>query len=173
VTNATDIQIRLVGRHEQAELRRVRLSALAYSSHLADHLANKAAAPPAFWRERAARASSAKTMATFVAVEETGFVGIVDGFLAEDGRTVEIGGMWVQTERRRTGIGGELLSVILGWARERGATRATLWVRASNTPARLLYERHGFEPAKTSDAGLRLEKSLSPSEHHEASGRDR
>ncbi len=134
MTHATDIQIRLVGRHEQAELRRVRLSALAYSPHLADHLANDAAAPPAFWRGRAERASSAKTMATFVAVEENGFVGIVDGFLAQDGRTVEIGGMWVHPEKRRTGIGGELLSVILGWARERGATRAGLWAEPRIRP---------------------------------------
>lgn len=168
--HATDIQIRLVGRHEQAELRRVRLSALAYSP-LADHFAKEAAAPPAFWTERAERASSAKTMATSWPSRRTG--SSEDGFLAEDGRTVEIGGMWVHPERRRTGIGGELLSLILGWARERGATRAGLWVRASNTPARLLYERHGFEPAETSDTGLRLEKSLSPSDHHETSGQGR
>lgn len=40
-------------------------------------------------------------------------MGILDGFLAEDGHTVEIGGMWVHAERRRTGIGGGLLSAIL------------------------------------------------------------
>jgi len=112
------------GSTERAELKRARLSALAYSQHLADHLASEADAPPSFWRKRAERAASAKTMATFVAVEEDGFVGIVDGFLAEDGHTVEIGGMWVHPRRRRSGIGGELLSAILGWARERGATRA-------------------------------------------------
>lgn len=44
-------------------------------------------------------------MATFV-VEENWFVGIVDGFLAEEGRTVDIGGMWVH--RRQAFPLGEL-----------------------------------------------------------------
>lgn len=159
-TSAADIQIRLVGGREQAELRRVRLSALAYSTHLAGHLAEETAAPHSFWRDRAQRAASATTMATFVAVEQDRFVGIIDGYLTDDRQTVEIGGMWVSPRRRRAGLGRDLLSGILGRARERGASRAALWVRASNTPARLLYERHGFELGTTSAAGLRLEKEL-------------
>ncbi len=162
MAHATDIEIRLVRGREHPELRRARLSALAHTRHLADHLAKETAEPPSFWHDRAKKAASAKTMATFVAVEEDGFVGIIDGFLAEDGHTVEIGGMWVHAQRRRTGIGGELLSAILSWARERGATQAGLWVRASNEPARLLYERCGFQLAETSGAGLRLAKKLWP-----------
>ncbi|MGH3030104.1 MAG: GNAT family N-acetyltransferase [Gaiellaceae bacterium] len=138
----------------------MRLSALAYSPHLADHLAGETAAPPAFWRDRAERAASATTMATFVAVDRGAFVGIVDGFLIEQPGTVEIGGMWISPDRRRSGIGRELLSAILAWARERGASRVGLWVRESNEPARLLSESHGFEPSETTEAGLRLEKTL-------------
>ena len=160
MAHATDVQIRLVRRHEHGKLRRVRLSALAYSPHLADHVAEEAAAAPSFWRDRAEQAASGTTMATFVAVERSAFVGIIDGFLTEDRRTVEIGGMWVSPHRRRAGIGRDLLSGILGWARERGAIRAGLWVRASNRAARRLYERGGFELSETSDAGLRLEKDL-------------
>lgn len=160
MTHTTHVQIRLVRRHEQAKLRRVRLKALAYSPHLADDLADETAAPPAFWRDRAERAASATTMATFVAVEKSSFVGIVDGFLAEDGGAVEIGGMWVSPDKRGAGIGQELLSTICKWARERGAIRAPLWVRASNKPARLLYERDGFKQTETSGAGLRLEKKF-------------
>lgn len=68
--------------------------------------------------------------------------------------------MWVSPHRRRAGIGRELLSAILAWAREQGATRAALWVTAANEPARLLYERDGFELRETSGAGLRREKMI-------------
>lgn len=157
---ASEIQIRLVRPSERRELRQVRLSALAYSPHLADHLAYETAAAAAFWRDRAERAALATTMATFVAVDRGAFVGIVDGFLTEEPGTVEIGGMWVSPDRRRSGIGRELLSAIIAWARERGASRVGLWVRKSNEPARLLYESHGFEASETTGAGLRLEKPL-------------
>jgi GNAT superfamily N-acetyltransferase len=158
--HAPEIQIRLVRPHEQAQLRRARLSALAYAPHLAEHLAEETAAPPAFWRDRAERAASATMMATFVAVEQDAFVGIVDGFLTEGRGTVEIGGMWVSPHRRRAGIGRELLSAVLAWAREQEATRAALWVAAANEPARRLYERDGFELTETSGAGLRLGKTI-------------
>ena len=105
-------------------------------------------------------------MATFVAVDDEGssFVGVVDGFLSDDGETVEIGGMWVDPRLRRTGIGRELLVAVCDWARARGARKAGLWVRAANAPARLFYERAGFDVAATSDtaatAGFRLQRTL-------------
>jgi GNAT superfamily N-acetyltransferase len=104
-------------------------------------------------------------MATFVAVdgEAFPFVAVIDGFLSDNGDTVEIGGMWVDPRLRRTGIGHELLVAVCDWARERGAGRAGLWVRAANTPARFLYERAGFEVAAKSAAGaagFRLERTL-------------
>ena len=155
----TEIEVRLVRPHEWWELRRVRLSALGYSPHLADQLANETAAPPSFWRDRAERAASATTTATVVAVDAGAFVGVVDGFVTPAG-TVEIGGMWVNPRRRRTGIGRDLLSAVLAWGRERGAARAGLWVGESNEAARALYESAGFDVGKTSGAGMRLEKML-------------
>jgi GNAT superfamily N-acetyltransferase len=93
------------------------------------------------------------TMATFVAVGRSGLAGIVDGFLSEDGGTVDIGGMWVSPSLRRLGIGGSLVRAVCDWARERGAERAQLWVRAANVPARRLYEREGFELATSDETG--------------------
>jgi ribosomal-protein-alanine N-acetyltransferase len=46
---------------------------------------------------------------------------------------------------RRRGIGKQLLSALLTLAKERGATRATLEVRVSNTAAIKLYEGFGFK----------------------------
>lgn len=129
----------------------MRLSALAYSEHLIEHLAEESAATLSFWRDRAERGAAAATMATFVAEGESGFAGIVDGFLSEDGGTVEIGGMWVAPSLRRSGVGRELLAAVCEWARERGAERAGLWVRAANDAARSLYQGEGFELARTSN----------------------
>ena len=48
---------------------------------------------------------------------------------------------------RRRGVAGELLRHALGRAVASGARRSTLEVRASNAPARALYERFGYRPA--------------------------
>jgi ribosomal-protein-alanine N-acetyltransferase len=50
----------------------------------------------------------------------------------------------VDHAHRRHGLGTELLRHVMADAAARGAVRATLEVRASNEPARLLYERLGF-----------------------------
>jgi ribosomal protein S18 acetylase RimI-like enzyme len=136
--------VRLINADEYVKLREVRLSALAYSDHLAEHLAKESEAPPSFWRERAKRGAAGVTMATYVAVDQSGFDGVVDGFIHEDDSTLEIGGMWVRLSHRRRGIGRALLEAVCEWGRERDARCARLWVRASNDPARLLYEGEGF-----------------------------
>jgi ribosomal-protein-alanine N-acetyltransferase len=158
------IEIRLVRPAEHVELRDVRLSALASSPHLAEHLAKESAAPSDFWRGRADERAKAIDSVTFVAVDDGTFVGVADGFLSHDGRTVEIGGMWVSPALRRSGIGSDLLAAACDWARKRGAGRAGLWVRMDNDPARSLYEGAGFDVTVTSSrpgpAGLRLERLL-------------
>ncbi|MGH3105092.1 MAG: GNAT family N-acetyltransferase [Gaiellaceae bacterium] len=157
-------QIRLVRPGEDAGLRNVRLNALACAPHLAEHFEKESTAPSSFWHDRAERGAAGARMATFVAVDGGEFIGVVDGFLSDDGGTAEIGGMWVRPTSRCSGIGRDLLEAVCNWARTRGAVRAVLWVRQANTPALLLYERSGFELARTSEVagetGLRLERSL-------------
>jgi len=53
--------------------------------------------------------------------------------------------LWIAVEsgRQRRGVGRRLLSALLGWAEESAAC-VLLEVRASNTPARALYEQLGF-----------------------------
>jgi len=119
-------RIRLVESGEYARLRKVRLAALAYLPHLADSLAREGAEAAAFWVDRAVRGAAGTEMATFVALgpDRSPFVGVVDGFLAPDGNTVEIGGMWVAPHIRRTGVGRALLTAVCEWAAERGAQLA-------------------------------------------------
>jgi ribosomal protein S18 acetylase RimI-like enzyme len=55
-------------------------------------------------------------------------------------------GMGVAATHRGRGIGSRLLETTLETAVARGLTRIELIVRADNTAAIALYERHGFEP---------------------------
>lgn len=61
----------------------------------------------------------------------------------------ELGDMAVLPEARRRGLGRWLLDGALAEAARRGAKRVYLEVRESNTAARSLYERAGFETAGT------------------------
>jgi ribosomal-protein-alanine N-acetyltransferase len=57
---------------------------------------------------------------------------------------LHINSLAVAPERRRQGLGSELMRGVLAAARAEGAVRATLEVRRSNEAARALYERLGF-----------------------------
>jgi [ribosomal protein S18]-alanine N-acetyltransferase len=62
---------------------------------------------------------------------------------------IHINNLAVQAEHQGQGLGTALLQHVLWAGANRGAERATLEVRRSNTPARRLYERLGFEVAAT------------------------
>jgi ribosomal-protein-alanine N-acetyltransferase len=71
-------------------------------------------------------------------------------------RVVGFAGVWLMVDEahvttfavrrswRRQGVGERLLIALLELAEARGASEATLEVRPSNRPARLLYEKYGF-----------------------------
>ena len=50
-------------------------------------------------------------------------------------------------EHRKKGFGTQLISSMLGWARENGARHAYLGVVKLNSPARRLYDKLGFQEA--------------------------
>ena len=62
---------------------------------------------------------------------------------------IHINNVAVRPQFRGAGIGSALLHYVLAEAKELGARRATLEVRASNVAARRLYERLGFYVAAT------------------------
>jgi ribosomal-protein-alanine N-acetyltransferase len=72
---------------------------------------------------------------------------------------LHINNLAVLPEWRRRGVAGLLLRHALAGAAAEGAKRATLEVRASNLPARRLYERFGFR-----QGGLRRNYYTNPSE---------
>jgi len=60
---------------------------------------------------------------------------------------LHINNLAVKPESRRSGVATALLAHVLREGGSLGAQRATLEVRRSNDPARLLYERFGFAVA--------------------------
>ena len=68
------------------------------------------------------------------------------GLIADD---AEIESLAVSTTWRRRGIARRICKDLLGWARARGATHASLEVRVSNSAARALYESLGFNEIAT------------------------
>jgi ribosomal protein S18 acetylase RimI-like enzyme len=55
-------------------------------------------------------------------------------------------GMWVDPRHRRRRVAQALVERAVRWAEERQAREVILWVADHNIPARLLYERVGFQP---------------------------
>ncbi len=54
--------------------------------------------------------------------------------------------MWVHPEARGKGLGRDLVSSAIAWARARSASKVVLEVTCGNDPARRLYEAVGFVP---------------------------
>jgi len=62
------------------------------------------------------------------------------------GNEAEILKLSVAPDARRQGIGSKLLDAFLNYCGEKGVKNCFLELRASNTPARNLYEKGGFLP---------------------------
>ena len=60
---------------------------------------------------------------------------------------LHINNLAVRPEERRSGVATALLNPVMREGKRMGATRATLEVRRSNEPARMLYQRFGFSVA--------------------------
>jgi GNAT superfamily N-acetyltransferase len=66
------------------------------------------------------------------------------GVAAVDGDWAGFRSIEVAPARRREGLGLAVMSALVGWAAEQGATTAYLQVLGDNAPALALYERLGF-----------------------------
>jgi ribosomal protein S18 acetylase RimI-like enzyme len=125
-----------------ARLRDLRLRALSDAPEAFASTLDEAAARPMEDWERAL-----EELATFVAVSDTGDVGLVRGAPHDDlPNAVYLISMWVAPEGRRRGIARELIHHVVEWARARGGDRVLLDVGILNLGAMELYRRAGFGP---------------------------
>jgi ribosomal protein S18 acetylase RimI-like enzyme len=98
---------------------------------------------------------------TWIARSERGVAGFVA--TAANGNTLDIIGLAVDPEQRRSGIGRALIRTAAGIARERRFSALTLNVSTANESAIALYESEGFvavermrryyNPARFADGG--------------------
>jgi GNAT superfamily N-acetyltransferase len=98
--------------------------------------------------------------AVLVARQYGRVVGWLHVFLArrlESGPFAELGGMVVDREHRRRGIGRSLLAAAESWSADRGVARLRVRVRSDRNEARNFYGDHGFMRAKIQDV---LDKPL-------------
>ncbi len=80
----------------------------------------------------------------FTAFEQDTFLGCGGVQISfEQGDILTVG---VEPAARRKGVGSALLEAMIQAFRARGGRQLFLEVRASNEPARKLYEKHGFRP---------------------------
>lgn len=97
------------------------------------------------WTDRVVAGVRSDLDLPLVAVEASGFVGLAWGkIMPSEVDTAHVFQMWVAPEYRGRGLGAELLSRIVGWARDTTARRVVLNVTCGDTPARRLYVRAGF-----------------------------
>jgi len=77
-------------------------------------------------------------------IEKPDFDAVAATLCVQDNDVAGILQLSVSAEHRRKGLGAEIFTSALRWARLRGARKAWLQVLADNEPARALYEKFGF-----------------------------
>src|SRR5438093_107549 len=139
---ARSVRIRQVHPDEWEALRDVRLAALAESPDaFGATLEEERAFDEARWRGWASGEGWAGEVATFVADDGDRSVGMATGFHPDDEpMTVHLFAMWVRPDRRRSGVGRELVAAVVRWAADLpGVDELTLRVTISNESALRFY----------------------------------
>lgn len=139
------VHVRRLRADEWRALRELRLRALAADpAAFGSTLERELAFTDATWQERSASAERP----TWVAERDGALVGLVSALPREEAADeVELVSMWVAPEARGSGAAPALIHALVAWARERGATRVSLWVNAANARAERAYARSGFARA--------------------------
>jgi ribosomal-protein-alanine N-acetyltransferase len=107
-------------------------------------VALEAANAPAPWSEGVFRNELAAENRIYLAADEDGVVGFAGAMLVAD--EAHVTNLLVDPDRRRQGLGFELMKSLIEAAVEAGARHLTLEVRSRNEAARGLYARLGLAP---------------------------
>jgi ribosomal protein S18 acetylase RimI-like enzyme len=139
------VEIRRIRADEGLHNRDVRIRGLVESPDaFQSTVAGAEARPEAYWHELAQVLARGEARVLFVIDSGDRFEGTAGGTLYDRRTMVEVVGVWVDPAYRGRGLGTALVEEALAWGRERGATRARLWVHDQNQTAIRLYERLGF-----------------------------
>ncbi|MEJ8816154.1 GNAT family N-acetyltransferase [Variovorax ureilyticus] len=141
------MRLRKLEPHESSLLRELRLRALQDApGSFRDTYSDMAARPSSYWDELTRSVTEANQNVMFLAYEGDHPVGsafaLVDRVRSRTGRA---GGMWVEPQWRRRGIGEALLQEVINWARERDFERLQLWCAVDAVGPSSLYRKAGFK----------------------------
>ncbi|HXQ57544.1 MAG TPA: GNAT family N-acetyltransferase [Actinomycetes bacterium] len=142
---ADGMEVRQARAADWETLRELRLRALADAPDaFASTLQQETAFPEQVWRQRAKGGAAS---VNFIAYEGGAGIGMAAIFaVANTPGRMHLVGMWVDPQHRRRGVAQALVERAVRWAEERQAREVLLWVADPNVPARMLYERVGFQP---------------------------
>lgn len=142
------MEVRRLRKGEGLRLRELRLRALHDAPHaFATSFEKARVRAPQHWEEFAIKSEVAETQVTFVVVDQPRWLAMTSGFLDEnDPHTAHLMQMWVEPGSRGLGLGRRLVQAVVGWARERGATRLKTSVSEGNAAPLALYQAVGFRP---------------------------
>jgi GNAT superfamily N-acetyltransferase len=145
---ADDVTIRRIQPGDAAVLREVRLRMLLVDpASFASAHADEAAQAAAHWAERARLLADGDGHAQLLAFDESGPVGTVVAVRDDEDPTLfHIYSMWVEPERRGTGLGARLLSEAEAWITAAGGREVELSVTNAAPVAARLYARAGYAP---------------------------
>jgi GNAT superfamily N-acetyltransferase len=134
------IDVRRVGPDEWADLRDVRLRALADAPYaFASTYAREVAFDEAQWRARLDGGP------WWLARSDGVPAGLAAGYrAADDGDVRHLVAMWVDPAQRGSGAAARLVEAVCRWAAGDGGRVLSLWVADGNDHARRFYERLGF-----------------------------
>ncbi len=100
--------------------------------------------PPDRWAPFLDRLAADDYSDVLLARNEGAAVGMAFVGIDPETAVMSIGGMWVELEGRRIGVGRALVDAAIVWGLEKGATRTRLAVSIGNHAAERLYESAGF-----------------------------
>ena len=159
------VEVRRIHAAEGPQLRVIRLRALADDpAAFSSTYAREEMFPETSWVQRATESASGESRASFIAIVDGTWRGMIGGARVEpigdleDRLLIGLGpgahgvglySMWTDPEYRGHGLGRRLVTTSIAWAESIRAPYVTLWVTRGNDRAIRLYRASGFVETET------------------------
>jgi ribosomal protein S18 acetylase RimI-like enzyme len=140
------LEVRAVRARDAAELRALRLRALADApGAFAIAADTESARPDREWEELARESERADSVVVYAAIDGGRWLGMAAGRWHDREQGIaHLWGTWVDPELRGRGVGERLVDAVRGWAAAHGARFLRLGVITAEGDATPFYERLGF-----------------------------
>jgi GNAT superfamily N-acetyltransferase len=140
------VQVRTLGPDEAGLHREVRLRALRDApDSFGGTIEKEASEPLEYWEALTKSVSDAGRNVLFLACEDAKVHGMAYGLRdRESSDGARVGGMWVDPLMRRRGVGRQIMSAVIDWARVQGLTHIGLWAPVDSAAAIGRYRQAGF-----------------------------